>query len=177
MVERKFIKSDPYEYIVEFNQKLKSGGLLLVSEGSDKKPNAMTIGWGFIGTMWSLPVIVVAVRHSRHTFKLLEDSKVFTVCMPSKDMSNVLDVCGTKSGRTVDKFKELNLTAKKSMFLNSTYIEECPIFFECSIIYKVDVTDGVFDSLLNEKIYKTKDFHKLYFGEIKGTYSVDDYSS
>jgi flavin reductase (DIM6/NTAB) family NADH-FMN oxidoreductase RutF len=172
-----FTKVDPFNYLVEFNQKLKTGGLLLVSEGLDKIPNAMTIGWGFLGTMWSLPVIVVAVRHSRHTYKLLEESDSFTVCIPSNEMDNILEYCGSKSGRTHDKFAELNLTAKKSENIGAPYIEECPIFFECSIIFKADLSEGKLDPIITEKAYKSGDLHMLYFGEIKGAYVIDDYKN
>ena len=95
---------DTFQYVVETNKLMRKDGILLVAEGKDKKPNTMTIGWGFLGTMWRKPVFVVAVRHSRHTFKLMEKSDSFTVCLPNSEMREVLDICGTKSGRNMDKF-------------------------------------------------------------------------
>ena len=99
-------KVDEFEYVVETNKLLTNGGLLLVAEGKDNKPNAMTIGWGFLGTIWQKPVFVVAVRYSRHTYKLMEESDSFTICLPSKDMKDALETCGTKSRRDIDKFEE-----------------------------------------------------------------------
>ncbi|MBN1682568.1 flavin reductase family protein [Candidatus Bathyarchaeota archaeon] len=171
MVEKKFIEVDPFDNIVEFNEKIRHGGLLLVSNSNHHPSNIMTIGWGFLGIMWGRPVIIVAVRHSRHTFKLLEETGSFTVCIPSEDMSNVLEFCGSKSGKNYDKFSELKLSAKKSFKINATYIEECPIFFECSTIFKVDMPEGRLDANLEQNMYKTKDLHMLYFGEIVGVYS------
>jgi flavin reductase (DIM6/NTAB) family NADH-FMN oxidoreductase RutF len=129
-------KVDTFKYIVETNKLMKNEGILLVAEGKDKKPNTMTIGWGFLGTIWRKPVFVVAVRHSRHTFKLMEESDSFTVCLPAKGMSKELEICGTKSGREVDKFKMFNFTALKGETVEAPYIKECPVHFECKIIYK-----------------------------------------
>ncbi|MES0325661.1 MAG: flavin reductase family protein, partial [Candidatus Bathyarchaeia archaeon] len=84
---------DNFQYVVETNKLMRKGGLLLVSEGEEGKPNAMTIGWGFLGTMWSKTVFIVAVRYSRHTYKLMEESDSFTVCLPSKDMEKALEYC------------------------------------------------------------------------------------
>ena len=102
---------DKFQYVDETNTLMRKEGIFLVVEGNDKNPNIMTIGWGFLGTMWSKPVFIVAVRHSRHTFKLLEESDSFTVCLPAKGMSKALEVCGTKSGRDMDKFKMFGYTA------------------------------------------------------------------
>ena len=124
--------------------------------------------------MWGRPVIIVAVRHSRHTFKLLEETGTFTVCLPSEGMANVLEFCGSKSGRNYDKFSELKLSAKESDKIKATYIEECPTFFECTTIFKVDMPEGGLNADLEQSMYKTKDFHMLYFGEVIGVYSIEE---
>jgi flavin reductase (DIM6/NTAB) family NADH-FMN oxidoreductase RutF len=59
----------------------------------------MTIGWGLVGRLWREPVFMVAVRPSRHTFKLIEETDVFTVNVPSDGMDATIDYCGTVSGR------------------------------------------------------------------------------
>lgn len=167
-------KVDEFKYIVEANRLMRDGGLFLVSEGKDGKPNAMTIGWGFLGTMWRRPVFVVAVRLSRHTHKLLEESDSFTVCLPGKEMEEWLDVCGTKSGRDMDKFKELNMTAVKGVNVEAPYIGECPVHVECEIIYKNEMKPGQLKKGVEEEVYPTKDMHVLYYGEVKGVFAVGD---
>jgi flavin reductase (DIM6/NTAB) family NADH-FMN oxidoreductase RutF len=133
----------------------------------------MTIGWGFLGTMWRKPVFVVAVRHSRHTFKLMEESDSFTVCLPSKEMSEALEVCGTKSGRDMDKFVKFGYTSVKSKTVDAPYIKECPVHYECKIIYKDDLEPGVLPREIEDDVYPSKNMHMLYYGEISGTYAVD----
>lgn len=167
-------KVDEFKYIVEANRLMRGGGLFLVSEEKEGKPNAMTIGWGFLGTMWRRPVFVVAVRLSRHTHKLLEESDSFTVCLPGKGMEEWLDVCGTKSGRDMDKFKELNMTAVKGVNVEAPYIQACPVHVECEIIYKNEMKPGQLKKGVEEEVYPTKDMHVLYYGEVKGVFAVGD---
>jgi flavin reductase (DIM6/NTAB) family NADH-FMN oxidoreductase RutF len=165
---------NPLQYIVETNKLLRKNGILLVSKGKDKKPNAMTIGWGFLGTMWRRPVFVVAVRHSRHTFQLLEESKKFIVCLPAKGMETVLEICGTKSGREIDKFKECNLTPVKAIIGDIPYIKECPVHYECRIIYKDDLIIGALPDEIMDDVYPNKNMHMLYYGEVKGVYTENN---
>ena len=163
---------DPFQYVAEANKLMRKDGIFLVSKGS--KPNTMTIGWGFLGTMWSRPVFVVAVRHSRHTFKLLEESDSFTVCLPAKGMEEALEVCGTRSGRDMDKFKDFGFTAKKGEKVDAPYIQECPVHYECKIIYKNDLAPGVLPKEVESDVYATGNMHMLYFGQILGAYAEED---
>jgi flavin reductase (DIM6/NTAB) family NADH-FMN oxidoreductase RutF len=165
---------DNFQYVVETNKLMRKGGLLLVSEGEDDKPNAMTIGWGFLGTMWSKPVFIVAVRYSRYTYKLMEESDSFTVCLPSNDMEKALEFCGTKSGRDMDKLKDMGLSTKKGKTVDAPYIKESPVHYECKVVYKDEMEEGRLAEHLQTSMYKSKDWHVLYYGEVMGCYAVED---
>jgi flavin reductase (DIM6/NTAB) family NADH-FMN oxidoreductase RutF len=164
-------KVEPFEHIDETNMLMIEGGLLLVSQGKDEKPNIMTIGWGFLGTIWRKPYFVVAVRKSRHTYKLMEESNSFTVCVPTKGMDNVLEVCGEKSGRDMDKFDSLKLTIEKGLTIDAPFIGECPIHYECEIKYKNVLMPETLDEEIVKEVYPTRDMHVLYYGEVKGAYT------
>ena len=166
-------KVENFSFIAETDRLLREGGLLLVSEGDDGKPNAMTIGWGLVGTMWGEPFFVVAVRLSRHTHKLIEEAGKFTVCLPSEGMTEALNVCGTKSGRDMDKLKELGLTAKKGTAVEAPYIAECPVYYECEVAFKTQVEKGELKEELENRVYASGDYHTLYYGHIKGVYAVE----
>jgi flavin reductase (DIM6/NTAB) family NADH-FMN oxidoreductase RutF len=166
-------KVENFSFITETDRLLRDEGLLLVSEGDDGKPNAMTIGWGLVGTMWSEPFFVVAVRLSRHTHKLIEEAGKFTVCLPSKGMTEALNVCGTKSGRDMDKLKELGLTARKGTAVEAPYIAECPVHYECEVAFKTQVEKGELKEELENRVYASGDYHTLYYGHIKGVYAVE----
>lgn len=164
---------DTFRYVVEANKLMRKDGIFLVAGGKDK-PNTMTIGWGFLGTMWSRPVFVVAVRHSRHTYRLMEDADSFTVCLPAEGMEAALDTCGNKSGRDMDKFKEMGFTEVKGVKVDAPYIKECPVHFECKIVYTDDLKPGVLPGEIEQDVYSTLNMHKLYYGQILGTYAEED---
>jgi flavin reductase (DIM6/NTAB) family NADH-FMN oxidoreductase RutF len=138
---------------------MRDGGLFLVSKGIDGKANAMTIGWGLVGTIWREPIFMVAVRLSRFTYKLLEESKSFTICLPSKKMAHSLEVCGIKSGRDMDKFQELKLTPVESHTIEAPFIEECPVHYECKIVYKNELRPGKLHNVLEKDVYPNGDYH------------------
>ncbi len=88
-------------------RKIKKGAFLTVKAGNAL--NTMTIGWATFGVIWRKPIMMVAVRSSRHTFGIIEAADDFTVSVPAGDMSRQTDFCGSKSGRDLDKFKMCNL--------------------------------------------------------------------
>ena len=84
------------------------GALLTV--GDENKANTMTISWGTVGFMWRRPMFVVMVRESRYSNEFLEVGKTYTVSVPFDGaMKEALKVCGTKSGRDIDKKKEAKI--------------------------------------------------------------------
>lgn len=165
-------KVDSFEHIDETNRLMREGGLLLVSQGKDGKPNIMTIGWGFLGTIWRKPYFIVAVRQSRYSYKLLEENSSFTVCLPAKGMDKVLEVCGEKSGRDTDKFESLKLTVEKGLTVDTPFIGECPIHYECEIKYKHVLMPEALEDEIVQEVYSTGDMHVIYYGEVKGAYTV-----
>ncbi len=167
-------KVGDFQFVDETHNLMRGDGLYLVAKGKDGPANAMTIGWGLVGTMWSRPFFIVAVRLSRHTYKLMEESSSFTVCLPSKGMVEALDFCGTKSGRDYDKLKELGLTAKKGLLVEAPYIEECPVHYECTIAFKTPVKRGALPEEIEDGVYPKRNYHVLYFGEILGVYATKD---
>lgn len=165
------IKVDPFDFLEETNKLMRGNGLLLVSAGKGNKPNAMTIGWGLVGTMWRQPSFAIAVRPSRYTYRLLEESGEFTVCLPAKGMDNVLEFCGARSGRDVDKFKELKLTASKGNDVSVPHIAECPVHYECKTAFRTELKPGQLIKALEDDVYASGDYHVIYFGLIKGVYA------
>ena len=82
---------------------LSHGGLLLAATRGDGRSNAMVIGWGSVGVIWGVPVWVVLVRPSRYTYSFIEESGVFSLNVPTPEMKELVTVCGTRSGRELDK--------------------------------------------------------------------------
>ena len=147
----------------------KGKGLLLTSVDAKGKPNTMAIGWGVVGSIWGLPMFCVLVRPSRYTYGLIEQTGDFTVNVPTEDMEEVVAFCGSASGRDVDKFIEMDLTAVHVPEIKSPIIRECPINFVCKVVHKNDVIPKELDPSINERAYKTGDYHRVYYGEILKT--------
>ena len=95
------------DYFAQTIQRMREDGLLLVTQGTDGKPNVMTIGWGTMGVIWSRPIFIVLVRPSRYTYSRLEEISDFTVNVPPRELAAAASHCGTVSGRDHDKWPGL----------------------------------------------------------------------
>jgi flavin reductase (DIM6/NTAB) family NADH-FMN oxidoreductase RutF len=155
-----------YEPFKSLTENLAANGCLLVTGA--EKPNVMTVGWTMQGVIWGRPVMMVPVRLSRYSHDKLEALDEFTINVPynPKSMADELSVCGSKSGRDLDKIKELGLTLAPSKTISVPGIKECAYFYECKLAYKIDMSK---DHLIKEiigKYYSEGNYHTLYFGEI-----------
>ena len=102
-------KIDVFEHVGEILNGVKNG--VLITGKADGRVNSMTISWGMVGVEWGKPVFITFVRESRFTRSLLEKNGEFTVNIPLDDSAKkILGYCGAKSGRDVDKAKEIGLT-------------------------------------------------------------------
>ena len=148
---------------------LDKGAFLTVKAGDHL--NTMTIGWATVGIIWSKPIVMVAVRNSRYTFGIIEKAADFTISFPQNGMDKELSFCGSKSGRTVDKFKECGMKAIPAQKTYSPIIQMPGIHFECKIVYKAAM-DAAFLDERYKKLYPQSDFHTLYFGELLACYEM-----
>jgi flavin reductase (DIM6/NTAB) family NADH-FMN oxidoreductase RutF len=151
-------------------QQLPRGAFLTVA--AERQRNVMTIGWALVGILWQKPVLMVAVRTSRHTFGLIEAAESFTVSVPTTDMTTALDFCGTRSGRAVDKFTECKLTTGKAKIVSSPVLAIPGYHYECRRLYKSALDPKLMARDL-DYLYPKKDYHTLYFGEIVACYQTD----
>ena len=150
---------------------IKKGAFLTVKSGNTL--NTMTIGWATFGIVWTKPIMMVAVRSSRHTFGITEAAKDFTVSVPAGNMHKEIAFCGSTSGRKVDKFKMCNLETTGSRKVTSPVIKTRGRHYECKIIYKSAMDPAHLDNDYDSSLYPKKDYHTLYFGEILACYETD----
>lgn len=150
------------ETIKAFNEER----VLLVSRGKEGLPNVMAIGWGTIGIIWRRPIFIVMVRPSRYTYKLIEETGEFTVNIATPELKEVVQYCGTVSGRDHNKFKEKQLTAIPSKEVKTPIIKECILHFECRVVYKNDLIPSELEKSIIQTLYPKGDFHRVYLGEI-----------
>lgn len=139
---------------------------MLITAGNSESFNTMTASWGFAGVMWGKPCAVAAIRPQRYTYEFTEREKYYTLSFYGDDKS-VHAVCGSKSGRNVDK---ISLTGLKPVFDPDTgapYFEQARLVLICKKLYSQDLEENCFyDKSLVDKNYPAKDFHRMYYGEI-----------
>jgi flavin reductase (DIM6/NTAB) family NADH-FMN oxidoreductase RutF len=163
-------KVNELEIVPAVMQQLQRGVFLTVA--TKRQTNVMTIGWALVGILWQKPVMMVAVRNSRHTFGLIEEAESFTVSVPMKGMNKELELCGTRSGRAVDKFTECKLATRKAQKVRSPVLDIAGYHYECRRLYKSALDPTMLDRELDD-LYPKKDYHTLYFGEIVACYQTD----
>lgn len=95
-------------------------------------PNIITIGWA--GTICSdPPMLYISVRPERYSHDIIEETGEFVVNLINKELTFATDYCGVKSGRDVNKFKEMKLTAIPSKTVKAPSIKESPVSIECKV--------------------------------------------
>ena len=106
---------------------------VMVSCGREnERPNIVTIAWA--GTICSDPVMVsISVRKERYSHPIIKETGEFVINLVTKDLAFATDYCGVKSGKDVDKFKEMNLTAAKASKVSCPIIAESPVNLECKV--------------------------------------------
>ncbi len=105
----------------------------MISCGTVDKPNVMTAAWtGIINS--EPPMTYVSIRPSRYSHEIISKTKEFVINMTTLNLVKAADFCGVKSGRTVNKFKEMNLTASPCSVVQAPQIEESPVCVECKVV-------------------------------------------
>jgi flavin reductase (DIM6/NTAB) family NADH-FMN oxidoreductase RutF len=134
---------------------LKSGTYLypipavMVTCGPLDKPNIITLAW--VGTVCSNPPMVgISIRPSRYSHDLVKQYGEFAVNLPTADLAQATDYCGTVSGRKLDKFSETGLTPVPAKAIATVIIAECPVNIECRVAQVVSL--GSHDLFLGEVI-------------------------
>ena len=154
------------------------GGILLTTKAHGQV-DTMTIGWGTIGVQWGKPIFIAFVRESRYTKQLLEENGEFTVNVPLNGVDkNILTVCGTKSGRDIDKIAALGLSLEEGKTVSVPAIRQLPLTLECKVIYKQDQDPSAIFPEYDARYYakgsrNEGDYHTAYYGEITAAYIVE----
>lgn len=149
---------------------LSKQGAFLTSKHEDKV-NTMTVSWGSVGYMWGKPIFTVMVRKSRYTHGIIEKANSFTLSIPTNsDLKKELGICGSKSGRDVNKYEVANIELQNSNDVESPIIKGCGVYFECKIIYKSDIDPALLKGDSNASWYYNEDYHTTFYGEIVNCY-------
>lgn len=162
---------DFWDYTTEILNRMRSGGggvLCTVGDHSGKQ-NLLTLGWGQIGPSYHHhPIFIIAVAPPRYSWRFLEEVPEFVIAVPDERLRSAVDLCGTKSGRDLDKFKAAGLTPVPSAHVRPPSIAECSINVECRIYTSVAPPHMLLTPEHRQAPLKNQ--HTIYFAEVLGTY-------
>ncbi len=106
--------------------------VMVSCQREEEKPNIITVAWA--GTVCTNPpMLSISVRPERYSYDIIRQTGEFVVNLTTKKLARVTDYCGVKSGRDVDKFKEMRLTPMESEHIKAPGILECPVNIECKV--------------------------------------------
>lgn len=138
----------------------------LLAAGNKEKSNAMTIGWGGIGTLWGRTALTVYVAEKRYTKQFMDKAEYFTVMAFGTEQSNILNYMGSKSGRDGDKAKSLGLHTAYTAN-GAPYYTEATMVIECKMMYMAPFDPKGFKDV-PQKTYSnfSAGIHSMYIGEV-----------
>jgi flavin reductase (DIM6/NTAB) family NADH-FMN oxidoreductase RutF len=163
-----FIKIS-HEKIEDNTFKLIGKDWMLITSGVKGDFNTMTASWGGFGFLWNKPICHIYIRPQRFTYGFIEKNDFFTLSFFDEKYRGCLNICGTKSGRDIDKVKETGLTPVESDN-ESIYFKEARLVIECRKIYYQDINPASFLDSTIKSNYPEKDYHRMYIGEVVNTF-------
>ena len=105
---------------------------VLVTTGTYENANVLTVAWtGILNT--NPAMVYISVRPERYSHDIIKETGEFVINLTNDSLAFVTDWCGVKSGRDVDKFKEMKLTKEVADFVRCPMIEEAPVSIECKV--------------------------------------------
>ena len=122
---------------------------VLVSCGEGEAANLITVAW--VGTICTQPPRVsISVRPTRHSYGLIKESGEFVINLPTTALAKAVDWCGVKSGRDVNKFEAMNLTALPASQVGCPLVGESPVNLECKVFQQIPL--GTHDLFLADVV-------------------------
>ena len=120
-------------------------------------PNIITVAWA--GTVCTNPPMVsISVRPERYSYHMIDETGEFVINLTTEKLAYATDYCGVRSGKDMDKFKELHLTPEKAEYVSAPRIAESPVNIECKVVKK-----------------ETPGSHHIFLAEVKAVHVDDAY--
>ncbi len=139
---------------------------MLVAAGDREKMNMLTASWGGAGILWGKPVTFCFIRPTRYTLGFMERGGYYTLSFFEEGYREALNLCGTKSGRDIDKVEATGLTPVYAP-CGVPYFQEARLVLVCRKLYEDELKHECFlDQELDDSVYPQRDYHKVFVGEI-----------
>src|SRR5512133_1697376 len=164
LIDPKIIKDNPFHLLDD--------DWMLVTAGEPDYFNTMTASWGGFGVIWNRPVAIALVRPQRYTRKFIDSYSSYTLCFFAEKYRKALEICGSQSGRNINKIEAAGLTLATTE-LGNIFFREARLILECKKLYQDDFQEHMFTAQeIPSKFYPSKDFHRFYIGEIINAWKI-----
>lgn len=140
---------------------------MLITAGTKDQCNTMTASWGGLGILWGAPMAIAYIRPQRYTKKFVDENEYFTLSFFSEQYRKQLALCGSKSGRDIDKVKECGFTVAEGAG-GAPYFEQANLVFVCRKRMVQEMEENRIPADVRERWYEG-DYHTMYWGEIVET--------
>ena len=137
----------------------------LVTAGTAEQCNTMTVSWGGTGILWNQPVVTIYLRPERYTKEFVDREEYFTLAFFGPEHHDHLALCGSKSGRDIDKVKECGFTVKAAE-CGAPYFEQAQLVLVCRKRFVQAMEPEAIPQDVKDRFYREKDYHVIYIGEI-----------
>ena len=138
---------------------------MLITAGTPAKCNTMTASWGGLGVLWGKPVATAYVRPQRSTREFLDNSEYFTLTFFGEEYRQALALCGSKSGREVDKIAQCGFTVLEGEG-GAPYFDQAQTVLVCRKRFVQAMDAANIPEDVKENFYPQQDYHLIYIGEI-----------
>ena len=139
---------------------------MLVTAGTRDRCNTMTASWGGMGVLWGKNVATVYLRPQRYTKEFVDAQDCFTLSFFGAEYRKALALCGSKSGRDVDKAAECGFTVAESA-CGAPYFTQAQLVLVCRKLYADTIKPECFlDRSCDTDCYPEHDYHTMYIAEI-----------
>ena len=138
---------------------------MLITAGTPEHCNTMTASWGGLGVLWGAPMATAYIRPQRYTKQFVDENEYFTLSFFPENYRPQLSLCGSKSGRDIDKVKECGFTVAEGVG-GAPYFEQAELVLVCRKRMAVPMDPAAMPEDVKEKCYPASDYHTMYWGEI-----------
>ena len=106
------------------------------------------------------PCVMVGILPGNLTCDLIAARGEYGINLPTTTQLDVVQLCGSVSGRDADKFERAGLTPQPGTVIESMLIAECPVSIECRVVHTVDFPGS----------------HRWFVGQVKAAHIEEGYS-
>jgi flavin reductase (DIM6/NTAB) family NADH-FMN oxidoreductase RutF len=126
--------------------------VVLITAASQDKANVTSVEW-ITPVSEKPPIVAFSLANSSLTLDLVCSSMEFVVAIPDEKLKDAVILCGSTSGKYIDKFAEAGLTQVKAKKVSAPLILQAVANFECKVLS-----------------YRSEGDHTLVIGEVLETH-------